>query len=78
MGVAVKSAKQAKTSSKTHLQLRTVSANTCVCLLPQWALKWRVPLTFRDSHKTDPPQRFGPEVSFDIDQLADRKQLQVA
>jgi hypothetical protein len=33
-GVAVNSAKPAKTSSKTRLQLRTVSVNTYVFLLP--------------------------------------------
>ncbi len=34
MGVAVNSAKPSNTSSKTRLQVRTVSVNTCVCSLP--------------------------------------------
>lgn len=33
MGVAVNSEKPAKTSSKAHLQIRTVPVNTCACLL---------------------------------------------
>jgi hypothetical protein len=51
-GVAVSSEKSAKTSSKTRLQLRTVSVNTCVHLLRTRCCLWRLPARESSSSKT--------------------------